>query len=410
MTDAIELARKVGTSLAGEIGARAFEEMELCYASRLLPQFGDNPTMRMRQNLLLYWDQSYMKTTLINAFSETIPPQLKHIDITRMSVERLVGSFNTESKAVVKPSLLGCSFATVTEHMTFLGTGEHFREKVDLMNRVLEGEYVDVQLVKLVQPSFPHKYLEGLAKQGLDYDPFNGRLRFKPEVSVIAASRPLDNKTYTYLATSGHIGRYHTIQFDISPHHQDLLMNSYKLDSEGLARLGKINADLATKRVTYLHELSPDMIQPLVALLISRAKQLNDGRKPLTAIVDMRIKGDVIREFVAHAFLRNPDIITYTNEDTNFIETRLDHFIEHKISPLVAEDRTDTREVKLVVAESTITSMLKSASCTRDTILTKLDEHGISRATTDRAINHLKQKAIIASKNGVYSLSSVNES
>lgn len=70
------------------------EELELAYATRLLPRFNDNPLIRVRQNVLLYWAQSYFKTTLINEFAKTIPENLAIVDITSMSPEMIFGSIS----------------------------------------------------------------------------------------------------------------------------------------------------------------------------------------------------------------------------------------------------------------------------------------------------------------------------
>ena len=49
---AISEAKKVGNSLAGDLGSKAFIELELAYATRLLPRFSDDPIVRVNQNVL----------------------------------------------------------------------------------------------------------------------------------------------------------------------------------------------------------------------------------------------------------------------------------------------------------------------------------------------------------------------
>lgn len=49
----LEVVRSLGQSLAGDIGVKALEELELAYACRLLPNFSQN-IIRVNQNLLLY--------------------------------------------------------------------------------------------------------------------------------------------------------------------------------------------------------------------------------------------------------------------------------------------------------------------------------------------------------------------
>jgi len=68
-------------------------------------------------------------------------------------------------------------------------------------------------------------------------------------------------------------------------------------------------------------------------------------------ILNPRTKGDIIRELVAHAFIRTAyengyrdiDKLKYTDVDREFILVRLSHFTEFKVAPSFVEERTEFR-------------------------------------------------------------------
>jgi hypothetical protein len=90
--DALRLASELGRSLAGDIGAKAFVELELAFATRILPKFTDDPITRVNQNTLLYWQYGYYKSTILKVFSQAIPEISKVVDITSMTLEKILES------------------------------------------------------------------------------------------------------------------------------------------------------------------------------------------------------------------------------------------------------------------------------------------------------------------------------
>jgi len=69
----IELAQEIGKQLYGDIGKKAFEELELCFASKLGSKYFPDTKMRAFINLNFYWGKSYFKNTLIEDFIESRP-------------------------------------------------------------------------------------------------------------------------------------------------------------------------------------------------------------------------------------------------------------------------------------------------------------------------------------------------
>jgi len=350
----LELARKFGRSIAGDIGAEAFLELELAYASGLLPRFSDNPLIRPRQNLLLYWDQSFLKTTLINESVKIIPENLRTIDITAMSPQMIFGSISEDRKFIIKPAFAGKRFATITELLSFIGTGNTMRDIVNTMNKVMEGEVVTRQLLKLGQDSFDQVQIEKLKQQEVYYDPRQAQLSYKPDICVLAASRPLDNRTYTYLRQSGHLYRYHVLQHEITDeearryftenYHPDLaLQNQLKMLNDKLARIAKKEIQSPPKPIM------DKIVAPLEEIVRDEAE-----KQRLAEIIDIRTKGDILREITAHAFIRTAtetefravERLDYVDADIEFILQRLGHFVEFKINPLFVEEWTAPRTIK----------------------------------------------------------------
>lgn len=86
---------------------------------------------------------------------------------------------------------------------------------------------------------------------------------------------------------------------------------------------------------------------------IVREEILGDSRRNLSNVITPRLKGDIIREFVAHAFLRTAfqngyraiDELEYTDEDVDFVMDRANHFVEFALNPLIAESRILTPKI-----------------------------------------------------------------
>ena len=116
----ISKARDVGKSLAGELGEKAFVELELAYATRLLPRFTDDPTIRINQNVLLHWQRGYFKSTILKVFGQVLP--LKTVDITSMTLEKMFGSIDEKKIHIIPPAFTNDTyFVTISELTALLG-------------------------------------------------------------------------------------------------------------------------------------------------------------------------------------------------------------------------------------------------------------------------------------------------
>jgi len=191
----IEIARHVGNSLAGDIGAEAFIELELAYATKLLPRFADDSVIRKNQNLLLYWKVGFYKSTILEVFCRAIPSDLKAKDITSMTLERIFGSIDKRKLHITAPTFTSdIYFVVISELSALLGQRDGMRQFVNVMNAVLENEKVTRQMLMLGHGTISDDELKTLESKGVHYDPIEAELSYTPHVCVFAASRPLDNR------------------------------------------------------------------------------------------------------------------------------------------------------------------------------------------------------------------------
>jgi hypothetical protein len=122
----LEIARKVGASVAGDLGELSYTWLELAYVTKLFPKkFSNLPTLRTRSNTMLYWLRGFFKTTILNTFTETIPDTFKTRRLSAATTEILLGSITTprnptEDPRIIPPIIAGIDFAVITEHMSFL--------------------------------------------------------------------------------------------------------------------------------------------------------------------------------------------------------------------------------------------------------------------------------------------------
>jgi len=421
----LDVAKRLGFSVAGNLGAEAFVELELAYASGLLPKFKDNHVMRVRQNVLLYWDQSYFKTTTINEFAKTIPDDLGVVDITSMSPQMIFGSLSEDRKYIVRPAFAGKRFALITELLSFIGSGNTMKDIVNTMNKVMEGERVTRQLLKFGKIDFDSEQIEKLKQKGIFYDPYQAQLSYRPDVCILAASRPMDNRTYTYLRSSGHLYRYHIIQHEIDDlEAEQYLVENYSPDVHLQKELKALNEQLKRVSIKDLRMPSMSIMQKVTSPLVEIVKdEITSEKRRLSEIIDMRTKGDIMRELTAHAFIRTAhtngfrDIerLEYTEEDLEFILSRLHHFVEFKLNPLFAEEWTVSRIRKKRPREYVQDIILeflkdKSAQSSRNEIIqyvkSKMD---VSTPTIDNCLRELLGRGVIYQpRYGYYKLGKAN--
>jgi hypothetical protein len=354
--DLLETSRKLGYSIANSIGAEAFIELQLSFATRLLPRFSDNPLIRIRQHVLLYWDQSYLKSTLIDEFAKTVPTGITADNISSLTPETLFGSISENRNDIVRPVLAGLHFAKIDEFLGFLGSGNTMRDIVNTLNTAMEGKPVARYLLKLGQPDFDKSKIEQLKEEGITYDPYKAKLSYQPDVCIWAASRPMDNRTYTYLRKSGHLYRYHVLQHEISDEEAERLFEEdFRPDLRLQEKLAAMNQRLTKINVKELRMPEKTVLSQILLPLKEIVKdEITVEKRRLAEIIDIRTKGDILREITAHAFLRTvtendfKDIekLEYTKDDLEFILRRIDHFIEFKINPLYVEEFTERKHRK----------------------------------------------------------------
>jgi hypothetical protein len=405
----LALARKLGFSVAGSIGERAMEELELCYASRLLPMFTDDQVTRIRINLLLYWKAGFYKSTLLKEFSKTIP--LATVNITSMTLQKIFGSIDPKQRSIVLPAFTNNVYFVLISELTALLGQKDMKEFANVMNQVLEGEQVNRQTLTLSYQIDGIAEIERCKKFGVRYDPERGELSYRPDVCVVAASRPLDNRYFNYLFRSGYFSRFHVIQLPISDKeaHQHIRKN-YILDTSLQQCLKELNARLAKCKIGVMKRPSESLTNDLFDELQKMAVDEVSGRRYLTLsdILTPRVKDDIIRELVAHAFLRMAaqngfnDIVelVYTPEDIAYVKENLYHFIEFSLDPLIAPDFITTRSCSKRDAVKTI--LLKTLEDGLDHETDQVENEiknqcKVCTQTVYNAINELKKEAAIES-------------
>lgn len=420
MENPLTVARKLGYSIAGDLGAKAMEELELAYATHLLPKFHDDPIMRVKQNILLYWQFGYYKSTILKVFTETIPANLKTVDISSMSLEKIFGSIDERRAHIIEPAFTNdVHFVIISELTAFLG-GRDYKQFADTMNLVLEGEKVSRQTLKLGHGLIDDQELSKLKAKGVNYNPAVGELSYAPNVCVFAATRPLDNKTFTYLNKSGHFSRYHVIQHDLTDKEvSEHLHKNFIMDQEALNSLKKINEQLSKVKLKTMNRPPESLLKKVFDVVenIVRDEISKNLKLKLSDVINPRLKGDIIREFVAHAFLRMAfqngyreiEELEYTEEDVNFILGRVYHFVEFTLKPLIAEDitiRTIKRSKKDLTKEAILNFLKDEIAHGRKEIFQ--DVRGrieVSSALFDIALKDLlDEKRIIQPHYGFYKI------
>jgi hypothetical protein len=413
----ISIARVVGRSVAGSLGERAFEELELAFATRLFPRFIDDPVIRVNQNILLYWKKGYFKSKILEVFSQTIPLNRKVVDITALTHEKIFGSIDENKTHIAKPAFTNdVHFVVVSELTSLLGQHDFMRHCVNLMNGVLEGEKVSRQTLKLTNGKPSEAELTELATKGVSYDPDLGELSYRPNVCVFAASRPLDNRYFTYLDKSGHLSRYHVVQRRISGEEaKKYFYEEYKLDQEALNQLKAANSVLSTVDVKNLIRPPESLMKPVYDRVAELAcDEIAERRHTEFAdIITPRVKGDIIRELVAHAFLRTAaqngftemEELQYTQEDVDFVLQKPYHFIEFALNPIMVEDFSKIPQIKkLDKLKSAITIYLSDgAERNINEILEAVSSISTSTASVYNALDELIEEGKVTKpRHGYY--------
>ena len=337
----LEIAKKLGNSIGGMLGEKAFKELELAFVTKLFPKkFSNTPTLRTRQHILLYWRRGFLKTTILREFAKVIPEKFKVVWLSASTTETLLGSVYIpknplQTPRIVPPVLAGADFAIITEHSVFLKHGGRISAKLAILNDVLEGDAISTHLIKLGQIQVDSTQKAELEKLEVQFNPDEGSLTYEPDVLMLSCSHPFDSKTLSVLIDSGHFDRFRVIQVEITPEiAKECFNKKYTLDVKARDQLKEQNESLCKVKIKSI-ETPPHEI----------LKSVYEKVFELTEIPDFRIQGDIIRSISAHMVLRHfsqgnlKEVYTerdYSIEDVNFISERLSSFIKPRIKPLVA--------------------------------------------------------------------------
>ncbi len=400
-----ELAGKIGYETFGEIGQRAYEELELAFASKLQPKtFKETSKMRSYINLNFYWGKSYFKNTLIEAFSECLPQGFNRRKITGGTTETIFGSMSQDGKRIISPLFWGYEMCFIPELTTFLSSKD-FTEKSNNFNEVLEGQEVSRDLLKFGEAT---RDLIDEYSAGVDGLYFNGRtLKYIANTNFIVGTRPLNNRSFTYLEQSGFWSRFHTIQFRITDSTAaDIFTGSYApsvVNVEELKTLlKKANERLLTKRGENNNDL-PDYDEVLHPVLVEALKYLKTQceitKIDLSEVLNTRLKGDIAREAKAYQILCPEK----SNEELkNWLIQRLPHFFDFVSKPLIAKDLTEAKTSRSDVCLAQIIQFTKNKERNWKEIMDEMQRQGNSTATVGRVLAFMKEKGIISTEKGRY--------
>jgi DNA-binding transcriptional ArsR family regulator len=397
----LEIAAELGRSIAGELGERALIELELAYINSLLPRFANNKLIRNRQHILLHWAQSYYKSTILDVFDRCLPNELGKRNVTSNTAESLFGTINDQNK-IVYPIFTDIKFAKISELSTF-ASGKDFKEIVNNMNKVLELEEVTRDLLKLGRRDISDEEIEKAADKGVIYDPILNQLCHYPDVTFFAGSRPLENRTYTFLRTSGFLYRFHIIQKEFTDKDVEEFLRRNNSPKESLCDvLKELNTKILRTKIKHIETPDDTVHDEIIDYLLEYAKDCISNTHSLKDLVDTRTSGDIIREIAAYATIRtlvdngfkDVDSIEYNREDIDFIKDRIEHFIEPKVNPLFTESRSNQRKYVIQPIEKAMKAVLEFLKDGKERSRSEIDDFvlpktGVSKATLSNALKKL---------------------
>jgi hypothetical protein len=402
-------AKRLGRSIGGSLGARAYEELELAFCTRLFPKkFANVPTLRTRQHILLYWRKGFLKTTFLREFAKTIPSQFEVANLSALTTETLVGSAtnpksSSEKPKIIAPIISGLDFALIAEHSALLRHGGPMESKIAILNDILEGDVVTNNLIKLSHVWPDAEQEKEFAELGIQLDPDRGMIRYRPDVIVFSCSHPFDQRMLNLLVDTGHFDRFRVVQERITPEiARECFDTEFSLDRMAQERLRKHNEALACARIDSV-ETPPH----------SKIKALNDLIFSLARVPDFRLFGDIIRTVSSHMLLRlysqgilqNQYMQTnYSDDDFDYVADKLDDFVEPRLHPLVANDfatikrgriRDDVKDIVVGFLENAVLSDVdgEALASINSTVVSKMPR--VHFQTINNAIGELLKENVI---------------
>ena len=396
-----ELAGKIGHDFCGSFGKTVFEEFELAFASQMSARFEGFKDFRVAQNLNLYWDKGYYKSLFCDKFRECLPKGCS-IKVTSATQETMFGSINQTGTRLNEPLFYRKDFCFMPELLSFLQTGESFRNKVSDFNEVLERGEVTKTLLKFSSAS---QELIDKYKNGLDGLYFDGKtLRYYPDTCFIVGTHPVESTTFAILDTYGFWSRFHTIQARITDGMaRDFATGSMKSFNEtDIAELLRMNQDIHKSKLVPAEMPNEHLLQPVWNQADKYVEATMEKSKWMSykEIFTQRIKGDVIREINAYRILC-PGVSDETVEKWAY--HRLTHFFDFVVSPIIAPSVVVVRQKTIDSCMKDVLALIKEKPKKREEIQETMQQQGYSRPMIDRVLELIKTQGQNKSKEyGVY--------
>jgi hypothetical protein len=409
-TNPLDLAREIGNQIMGDIGAQAFEELELAYASRLQPRFIEIPEMRPWQNICFYWKKSYLKNTLMEHFRNVLPDTFPNRPMQSTTTEKIFGSMREDKTDIIRPLFYKQNMVFIEELTAFLGEGETLRERMNNMNEALEGHRVTRDLLKFGNAS---QDLIDKYSGGIDGLYFNGEtLWYYPETCFCACTRPVHPKTYATLEGSGFWSRFHVIQCIFTDAMaRDLFTGSMRATGESSPvnsmkqELKLFNTRLMRESTSFPRNIPDDeLLLPILQEATKIATRYGEDLSlDLADVTTMRVKGDIVREVNACRIL-NPQASRF--EITSWAISRLEHFFSFIVKPqfdLTLEQKKQRAFRKDDCEQAILTAFKGQKGAEREAIKNEMQRLSFSIPTMDRALRTLTESGKIQkSERGKY--------
>jgi len=229
--DPVDYAEKLGEEHYGRIGKLAFPELEISYLMTCLRRraYSDNPRIRARRHVLLYWENSYYKSTILEDFSweccggrelnraYRTYDRVHFINLTgdikrpilRGSINQVTGKNGNLCTKLVLPLMKYADLWVADELLDFLG--EDSSEMLNYMLNVLESGRGKVAMVSMVGAKISARDEKKLRMQGVTFDSDLGLMSYWCKGTFWAGTRPIprqDKKLVNKLWLSGYLNRF----------------------------------------------------------------------------------------------------------------------------------------------------------------------------------------------------------
>ena len=336
-----------------------------------------------------------------------------------MTLAKIFGSIDPKGKKIILPAFTNdIHFVLISELAAMLG-GRDMKEFADTMNQVLEGERINRQTVSLGYGSNVEN-ISNCIEKGVCYDSDKGELSYQPDVCINAATRPLQGYQFNFLFRSGYFGRHHILQRKISDEEaSEHLRRNYIINAVLKQRLKTLNDKLSQVKIDVIQRpkesLTNSVFEDLNKIVLDEIK----GRQNLTLpdILTPRLKDDVLRELVSHAFIRtawqnnfeNIEHLEYTPADIEYVKAHLGDFIDFPLDPLIAPGTFVTRRLRKRDVVKNI--ILKLLSDKREHHIdeiqasVKVEVNDISEATVYNSLQELiNEGKVVRTEKGYYRL------